>query len=126
MRAQPAPAQVVVVLDDLDFADQTVKKLAARKYKAIALPSPLAALDALEGAVGVEVLITCTVHVEGQPNGVSLALMARSKHRNVKVVFVGTPEQARHTERLGTFLTSPITVEEVVETAVRVLTTGTL
>jgi hypothetical protein len=45
------PAQVVVVLDDLDFANQTVKKLAARKYEAIALPSPLVALDALEGVL---------------------------------------------------------------------------
>jgi hypothetical protein len=51
------PAQVVVALDDLAFANQAVAELAARRYEAIALPSPLAALDALEGAIRVEVLI---------------------------------------------------------------------
>ena len=118
------PARVVVVLDDLAFANQAVDGLAVQNYEAIALPSPMAALDALESAVRVEVLITCTIHGEGQPNGVSLALMARSKRRDVKVIFVGTPEQARYTDGLGTFLTSPTTVEVVVETAVRLLADG--
>jgi DNA-binding response OmpR family regulator len=116
------PAQVVVVLDDLDFANQAVDGLTVQNYEAIALPSPMAALDALEGAVRVEVLITCTIHAEGQPNGVSLALMARSKRRDVKIIFVGAPDQAHHMEGLGTFLTSPVTVEVVVETAVSLLT----
>jgi PleD family two-component response regulator len=115
------PAQVVVALDDLAFANQTVAELAAQKYEAVALSNPLAALDALEGAIRVEVLITCTEHAEGQPNGVSLALMARSKCQDVKVIFVGTPDQAPYTEGLGTFLTSPTTVDEVVETTVRLL-----
>jgi DNA-binding NtrC family response regulator len=115
------PAQVVVVLDDPDFANQTVEGFANQNYEAIALPDPLAALAALERAARVEVLITCTTHAEGQPNGVSLALMARSKRRDVEVIFVGTPDQAHHTEGLGTFLTSPVTVETVVETAVRLL-----
>jgi hypothetical protein len=118
------PAQVVVVLDDLDFANQAVEGLAAQSFAAIALPDPLAALDALERAARVELLITCTIHAEGRPNGVSLALMARSKRRDVKVIFVGTHEQKHHTEGLGSFLTSPVTVEAVVETAVRLLTGG--
>jgi PleD family two-component response regulator len=118
------PAQVVVVLDDLACASQTVEELAARNYEAIALPNPLAALDALKSAVRVELVITCTVHADGQPNGVSLALMARSKRRDVKVIFVGTGEQERHTEGLGTFLTSPVTVEEVVAAAVGLLADG--
>jgi hypothetical protein len=115
------PARVVVVLDDLAFANQAVGALASQNYDAIALPDPLAALDALESPVRIEVLITCTVHGEGKPNGVSLALMTRSKRPNVKIVFVGTQEQARHTEGLGTFLMSPTTVETVVETAIRLL-----
>jgi PleD family two-component response regulator len=115
------PAQVIVVLDDLAFANQAVAELTARKYEAVALSNPLAALDALENAVRIELLITCTVHAEGQPNGVSLALMARSKRRDVKVIFVGTSEQAPYTEGLGTFLTSPTTVDEVVETTVHLL-----
>jgi hypothetical protein len=119
------PAQVVVALDDLAFANQAVAELAARKYEAVALSNPLLALDTLEAAIRVEVLITCTIHAEGQPNGVSLALMARSKRRDVKVIFVGTPDQAPYTEGLGTFLTSPTTVEKVVETAVRLLTDET-
>jgi PleD family two-component response regulator len=91
------PARVVVVLDDLDFANQTVEELAARKYEAIALPNPLTALEALERAARIELLITSAGRAEGQPHGVSLALMARSKRQDVKVVFVGAPEQARHT-----------------------------
>lgn len=115
------PTQVIVALDDLAFANQAVAELTARKYEAAALPNPLVALDALKSAARVELLITSTIHAEGQPNGVSLALMARSKRRDVKVIFVGTHDQAPYTEGLGTFLTSPTTVEEVVETAVRLL-----
>jgi hypothetical protein len=118
------PAQIVVVLDDLAFANQAVEELAARSYEAVALPNPMAALDALDSAARVELMITCIIHAEGQPNGVSLALMAREKRRDVKVIFVGTPEQARYTEGLGTFLTSPTTAEAVVETAVSLLTDG--
>ena len=115
------PAQVVVVLDDLSFANQVVEELATQNYKAVAMPGPLAALDALGNLDRIEVLITCTIHGKGEPNGVSLALMARAKRRDVRVIFVGTQEQARHTEGLGTFLTSPVTVEEVVETTARLL-----
>jgi PleD family two-component response regulator len=120
------PAQVVVVLDDLDFANQTVEELAARKYEAIALPNPLTALEALGRAARVELLITSAAHAEGQPHGVSLALMARSKRQNVKVVFIGAPEQARRTVGIGAFLMTPITVGTVVETAVRLLTSRTV
>jgi hypothetical protein len=115
------PAKVVVVLNDLAFANRAVETLAIQNYEAITLPSPLAALKALKNAARVELLITSTEHAEGQPNGVSLALMARSKCQDVKVIFVGTPDQAPYTEGLGTFLTSPTTVEEVVETTVRLL-----
>jgi hypothetical protein len=50
--------------------------------------------------------------------------MARSKRRDIKVIFDGMLGQAPYTAGLGTFLTSPTTVEAVVETAERLLATG--
>jgi hypothetical protein len=105
------PAQVVVVLDDLAFANQTVVLLAAQNYEAVAMPGPIAALDALQRPDRIEVLITCTDHGDGKPNGVSLALMARSKRRDGRVIFVGAHDDAHHTEGLVTFLPSPTTVD---------------
>jgi hypothetical protein len=58
----------------------------------------MSAIEALEAAQLIEVLITRVIFPEGQPNGVSLALMARVKKPGVKVLFAALPETQKHTE----------------------------
>ena len=54
----------------------------------------MAALDALENAQRVEVLITRVRFPPGKPNGIALALMARHKRPGIKVLFTARPEFA--------------------------------
>ena len=83
-------------------------------YDVVSFMDSMAALDALETAPIVEVLITRVLLPEGQPNGVSLGLMARLKRPDVKVLFVARPDMEKHTEGVGEFLASR-TAAEIVE-----------
>lgn len=52
----------------------------------MAFSSSMSAMDALE------LLVTRVIFPEGQPNGVSLALMTKMKKPNVKILFAALPE----------------------------------
>ena len=71
------PARIVLAHDDPEFVHNTVPALRAAGYDVIAFADSMSALNALKGALRVEVLITRVLFPEGQPNGVSLGLMAR-------------------------------------------------
>jgi hypothetical protein len=73
----------------------------------------MSALDALEEAQRVEVLITRVLFPTGQPNGVALARMARLKRPRIKIIFAALPETREHTEGLGEFLPAPADPVEV-------------
>ena len=79
------------------------------------LQNSMSTLVALEAAQRVEVLITRVLFPEGLPNGVSLALMARLKRPEVKVLFVARPDTEEHTEDVGEFLPAPAKAADVVE-----------
>lgn len=115
------PARIVVVLDEPGFADKVVHAARAAGYDAASLPDSMAALDALGGAVRTEVLVTCLDHGPNNPNGVSLALMARSKKPGIRVVFVGDKGLAHYAAGLGTFLATPVGVKQVIEHATSAL-----
>jgi two-component SAPR family response regulator len=115
------PAQIVIVLDEQDSSDRTAAMLQAAGYEAASLPDSMAALDALEGAARVEVLVTCVDHGTGKPNGVALARMARYKRPGIRILFVGAAEFAEHTDDLGVFMPSPVTEEDVKDAVVRIL-----
>ena len=70
------PAQIVVVHDDQKFIERTVVALVDAGHEVVALASSMSAIEPLEAAQQIEVLITRVIFPEGQPNGVSLALMA--------------------------------------------------
>src|ERR1700733_9740059 len=72
-----------------------------------AFTDTMSALKALERAQRVEVLVTRVVFPAGQPNGVSLALIAKLKRPGVKVLFAAEHETREHTEGLGEFLPAP-------------------
>ena len=90
----------------------------------MALADPMTALEALEGAERIEVLVTCLDFAPGKPNGIALGRMARLKRPGIRVLFVGPADLANHVEGLGTFLTSPVSVPQVVEGVLRMLDTA--
>ena len=73
------PARIVVVHDDQEFIDGTMAALVAAGHDVRAFTDTMSALKALERAQRVEVLVTPVVFPPGQPNGVSLALIARTQ-----------------------------------------------
>jgi len=52
----------------------------------------------------------------GQPNGVTLSMMALIKRQWVKVVFAAAPENIAYTEGLGEFVAARIDLREFVAT----------
>jgi DNA-binding NtrC family response regulator len=117
----PVPALVVVVHDEPKFSKQTVEALRLAGYEVAAFIDPMAALDALENAQRVEVLITRVRFPLGKPNGIALALMARHKRPGIKVLFTARPEFARHAEGVGEFMPVPIDLTELVAAVGRLL-----
>ena len=84
----------------------------------------MTALELLERAERLEVLVTCLDFAPGKPNGIALGRMARLKRPGIRVLFVGPADLEKHAEGLGTFLTSPVTVPEVVKGVLRMLDTA--
>lgn len=115
------PAQIVLVHDDAGFSDPVSRALRDAGYDVMVFPDPLVALDALETAERVELLITRVQFPAGRSNGAALTLMARRKRPGVKALLVCQPEFRKEVEDLGEVLTLPVTVPELVETAVRLL-----
>ena len=117
------PARVVLVLEDFRFAEEIVERLLWEGAEAIALPSSVVALDALEASVKIELLVTCSEFAAGPPNGIALARMTRMKRPEVKVLFIGSTEFAAFAEGLGTYVVTPTTVEHVTTAVIRMLET---
>ena len=113
------PAQVVLVHDGEAFSADLGRALVDSGYQVIAFPDPLSALEALETAERMELLITRIDFPEGRSNGQALALIARTRRPNVKVLFVCQPQFNPYVADLGEVLLAPATVSDVVETAMR-------
>jgi CheY-like chemotaxis protein len=113
------PAHVVLVHNVTKFAAEATSALRNAGYQVAVFTDPVRALDALEAAQTVEVLITRVNFPPGKPNGVSLALMTRHRRPNVRVVFTARPEMARHTQDIGELVPAPISIPELVATVRR-------
>jgi CheY-like chemotaxis protein len=109
---------MLVVLDEPGFAERTAALLLDRGYEAMALVDPMVALEALEDAERIELLITSMDHGDGKPNGIALARMARLRKPHIKVLFVAAPGMERYTAGLGELLPWPICVSDVVQRAI--------
>jgi DNA-binding NtrC family response regulator len=108
------PARIVVVHDDPEFTERTAGALIAAGHDVRGFTSSMSAIEALEAAQKIEVLVTRVVFPEGQPNGVALALMATVKKPGVKVLFAARPEMQAHTEGVGEFLPAPADPADIV------------
>jgi hypothetical protein len=118
------PARVVVVLSEPGFADKAASALQAQGQDALPLADPMTALELLERAERLELLVTCLDFPPGKPNGIALGRMARLKRPGIRVLFVGPADLEQHAEGLGTFMISPVTVPQIVEGVLRTLDTA--
>lgn len=118
------PARIVVVLNEQEIAEEATSALRAQGQDAVALVDPMTALEALEGAERIEVLVTCLDFAPGKPNGVALGCMARLKRPGIRVLFVGPADLESLAEELGTFMPSPVTGPQVVERVLQTLDTA--
>jgi ActR/RegA family two-component response regulator len=121
--SRATPAQIMMVHDDAAFTHATGRALVERGYEVMIFPDPLAALTALETADRVELVITRVQFPVGRSNGAALALMARQKRPDVKVLFVCRPSFRRHVYDLGCVLATPVTASQIVEAVTRLLRT---
>jgi DNA-binding NtrC family response regulator len=115
------PARIVIIHDEQDFADSLTVALRLAGHDVATFTDPTAGLDALDEARHVELLITRAYFPPGQPNGVSLARMARYKRPGIRVVFAALPEFAEYTDGLGEFVALPASVPDVMHVALRLL-----
>jgi DNA-binding NtrC family response regulator len=115
------PARIVVVHDEPQFREFVVTALLVAGYDTKAFAGSMAAIEALEAAQRIELLITRVRFPEGTPHGVALASMALTQKRAVRVLFVAREENREHTEGLGEFLAVPVTGPELVATVNRML-----
>jgi hypothetical protein len=120
------PARAVVVLNELEIAEKAASALRAQGQDALALVDPMTALERFEMPERLEVLITGVDFAPGKPNGIALGRMARLKRPGICVLFIGPADLEKHTEGVGTFLTSPVTVPQVVEGVLQMLDTAPL
>jgi hypothetical protein len=115
------PARIAIVLDRPDLADEVVGRLTVTGFDAAVFSDPMVALNALEGTVRIEVLVTGLDHGPNKPNGISLALMARSKRPGIRVLFVGDGALAHYAAGLGEFMAEPVSVVDVVGHVIRLI-----
>ena len=81
-------ARLMVVEDDEVFAYLVERELRAAGHEVILFPDWHGVLEALESAVGIDVLVTDLRLPPGTPHGVSLGHMARSRRPTLKIVYM--------------------------------------
>jgi DNA-binding NtrC family response regulator len=102
------PARVVVVLREHALANKTAEALINAGYDAVALRNSMTALQVLETARTIELLIT-SAHFPGhQPNGLALARMTRRRRPELKVIFANGQDTKPYVVKDGTFIPTPI------------------
>jgi DNA-binding NtrC family response regulator len=113
------PAQVVIVHKDQTFRSKAASAVAAEGCSVATYRDALAAMNALEGARLLEVLITSLNFEIGRSNGVSLARMARFRKSSIQTIFLVEPDMQDSPpdlQDLGILLFEPISLVTLVET----------
>jgi DNA-binding response OmpR family regulator len=106
---------ILVAHDNPRFLAPLATALRSVGHEVTACDNAMSAWDALNSA-SIDLLITQTQFPFPQPDGVALALKARGIEQDLRIVFMAAAEAAAgaDAEELGTCLTSPISVAEVV------------
>ena len=115
------PARVVVVLNEPQLGEEVADSLRKMGYETLAMPDSMVALDALESAALIELLVSSINFPAGKPNGISLALMARVRRPELNVIFLGSPDYAQCSAGLGEIIQTPASAPEIVQHATNLL-----
>jgi hypothetical protein len=111
----------VIVLNDRILAEGVAALLKTAGEDATAFTSTTLALSALENAGSIEVLISGLEFPAGQPNGISLANLARARRPNIRIAFVGPEELAQYTAGLGQLISLPASAGKLAGVALALL-----
>ena len=106
---------VALVHDDPSFTENAVAALERAGFHVVVFSDPMAALDQIENLPNVDTLITRMTFPRGKPNGVSLALVLRTKMPHINVVFVARAGYERHASGVGIFIPQPADFGKLVE-----------
>lgn len=92
------PARIILVHDDDNFREYVIRALEETGYRVTAFAGSMEGIGALEADGDIALLITRVQFLEGTPNGVSLARMARVKKPGVRILLAARDENREHTE----------------------------
>ena len=109
--------RTLIVHDDRGFLVPLATALRCVGYTVTACDNGMSAWDDLNRNC-VDLLITQIQFPFPQPDGIALALKARSIQRDLRVVFMASTELCPHPGELGTCLTSPFSVAQVMDAVV--------
>jgi DNA-binding response OmpR family regulator len=115
------PARIVVVHDDTKFVEELADDLRADGHEVATFPDPIAAWGAFEAAQKSELLITRVNFPPGRSNGMALALMARTRRREIKVLFLAREDYAEEIQEIGMYLLVTAAPREVAGEVKRLL-----
>ena len=118
------PARILVVDDDLVFGEATARVLRAAGFEVSLSPDHRLALEDLESARPIDLLITDIVMPE-RVNGVALSRMAQMRRPGLKVIYLtGYEIPGVEDEANGPVLRKPIDDEQLLAEVRRVLAAG--
>ncbi len=103
-------ARILLVEDDPALADALARFFGADGHEVVACTEPLKALEELESARPIDVLVTDLRMPEGMPHGFSLGRMAKLRRPALPIIFMtGFPDIAeRDTSPPGPVMFKPI------------------
>jgi len=115
------PSRIVVVHDDSLILKALTAALRGEGHDVSAFDDPILAWDVLRASWNVELLITRIQFAPSKPHGIALAHCARMASRDVKVLFVASPEFRSLTEGIGVLLPTPTDVPRMLRAAAHLL-----
>jgi DNA-binding NtrC family response regulator len=105
---------ILVAHDDRGFLASLATTLRSVGHKVTACDNAMSAWDDLNRN-SINLLVTRLQFPYPQPDGVALALKARSIEHDLRVLFIEAAEFRSHAGGLGTYLTSPVSVAQVMD-----------
>jgi DNA-binding NtrC family response regulator len=81
-------AAILLVDDDEAFGFAVSRRLKAAGHEVVTVRSSMKALDVLDAGSHVDIMLADIVLAKGEPNGISLARMARLKRPRIKTALI--------------------------------------
>src|SRR3954468_12206557 len=103
------PAEIVLVDGDVAFLESARSVAMSEGFAVTAFADSMDALNALEAARIVDLIITSLQFPRFKPNGLALVRMTRVKRPAVSAIFFGDAGLADHVDGFGQFLPTAVT-----------------